>query len=264
MMSIRFFLRISILFLYFLSNAQEPIKIDTVETIITDSSITYVIKRTPVKIIEKVEIEKPKVKKNFYLSIGLSVLACREIQKASPGHEDFAAKVISSMGATKGYSVNSTLYRCPQKISMGLSVGFQRLFQEFKITDQEDVTYTTYLLFNSSAIGGQYGYWFKKADKTSFLIAGGAGVEILLSYSGFMHDKSGSDSLHRISLVVSYRQILPYISIHPKLLFNRKNYLIELEPYFVFIPTSATRRKEYYTARRSYVGIRVNLTNKLF
>ncbi len=238
---------------------------DTIETIISDTSIIYVIRAAPVKVIEKIEVVKPKAKSLYYLSNTVSLLYFLEFKKALPQYEEYLSKLNSVTKNQNGYSIGTSIWKCPQKTFTALSITYLRLKQSFNYSNQ--VTYVNYKInnyFNYLEIGIHIGYILKKTNRISYIISGGIHGCNTLSYSSKTLNKLDPTLIANIKDEIKYREFLMNMSLNLKLLFTTKNINFEVEPFILISPISATIKNEAYSIKRSVLGIKVGLNHKLF
>jgi hypothetical protein len=268
----RFFLSLSFFILFFsvISYSQntekQPSEIvaDTIEGTSTDSTIVYIIKKPAVTIREKFEIELAKRKKYFHVSMGFSYFKYTEKGKASPGHKDYFEAVKNARKPLYGYGINIELWQAPRKLITGISIGGIRMLEQFTLKDDSG---TGLLRKNSYTYGNVMlvlGKWFKKEDKISFQVLGGPSIDYMISYTGLALAKSNPQSTTTISQTMTYRPFVVSFKAGVKMLFQLNKSYIEIEPYAVIAPFSATVNKEYYTLTRNFYGIKINLMNKLY
>jgi hypothetical protein len=237
---------------------------DTLETIISDTSIIYVIQAAPVTIREKVEILLPKNKKTYYQSIYFSLLKFSEYKKARSSYEDYLLNVNAATSNTLSYSVGTSIWQCPQKIYTGIGIEFIRLKQRFQYTDFANISYTAGNRFNYISGGIDLGYWLKKDKKISCIIYGKIHGQYLVSYTGFTLEKTNLSIAQRINLETKYQPYLVDFSLNFKFLFTLKTVFLEAEPYCSFLPLSATQKDEAFSVKRTFIGIKLGFAQKLF
>jgi hypothetical protein len=237
---------------------------DTLETIVSDTSIIYVIKQTPITIREKVEIVLPKEPKKFYLSIDFSLLHFSEYKKASASHQDYLTKLNSATKNKLSYSLSSSFWQCPKKIYKGIGISFTDLIQEFDYTSTVGEKFTTNNRFNYVSFSIQGGYWFKKNNRISCIAYAEVQGNDLISHAGYTINKVEFIYIDRLDYQMHYIKYGMSVSANLKFLLFIKEILLEVEPYLTFSPFSATPKNEYYSLKRSYIGLKLGVTNILF
>jgi hypothetical protein len=260
------------LFFFFLSYplfAQTPDSLteeggDTLETIISDTTIIYIIQKAPVTIREKVEILKPKPKKLFFLSTNFSILTYSEKRKAITSYEEYLKKINSAISDYSGYSIGASLWKCRKKIYNGIGMDFLILKQHFSFSDAIVDNYKATNAFNYLVLNPQLGYWIGKGKKISCIGYGSIQGSYTLSYSGFTYDKTSPSIPYRINGIINYRKYLINFSANAKFLISLNKALIEIEPYVIIAPFSATVKNEAYSIRRTFIGIKFGLVHKLY
>jgi hypothetical protein len=248
---------------------------DTLETIVSDSAIIYVIQEAPVMIIEKVKVVKPKA--HYYLSLNISLLAFAEYKKARPSYEQYLSMVNDVTKNLPGYSFNLTLWKCPKKIYTEYSVSFTRLFQEFAFTYTDTFTLNKHIYpeslgasqsatnnFNYLYVGSSLGYWAKKQHKISYIPSGGISVANLLSYSSYTLSKEDPIHPESIRREIRYKEFIFDLALQIRCLIRSGKNLFEITPYCRFSPISITSVNAPYSVHRALFGIRVGFNNKLF
>ena len=142
---------------------------DTLEGETTDTSIVYIIKKAPVTIREKIEIQREKQKQYFHLSWAFQGFIYSERRKAASGHEDYVKALNTKLTSLPSYSIGLRLWKAPKEYVYGISITSRRILQKFRVNDSVIVTNN----YNYGSIGIHYGKYFKKGQKISYLIHGG-------------------------------------------------------------------------------------------
>jgi hypothetical protein len=237
---------------------------DSLETIISDTSIVYRIKRKPVVLKERVEISRAKKKKYIYQSFYFSLFQFSEYKKANASYEEYLSKVNTATTNELSYSIGTSIWQCPKKIYTGIGIDFIRLNQKFHYTSPGNQNYKETNRFNYAGFGFQLGYWLRKEKKASCIIYGKMNMQYLLTYSGFTYGKPDSLGIHRLKSTMLYQKYIAEFSLNAKFLFTLKTFLLEVEPYCSLLPMSATPSNESYSLKRTFVGLRLGFTQKLF
>ncbi len=268
----RFFLSLLFFILFFsvISYSQntekQPSEIvaDTIEGTSTDSTIVYIIKKPAITIREKFEIELAKRKKYFHVSMGFSFFKYTEKLKAIPGQEDYTAAVKNATKPLYGYGISMELWQAPKKLITGVSIGGQRMLERLTLKQDSGaglLRKNSYTYGNVTLILGK---WFKKENKISFQVLSGPSIDYIVSYTGLTLIKSNTQTTTTISQIITYRPYVVSFKAGVKILYQLNNSYIEIEPYVVIAPFSATVSKEYYALTRNFYGIKINLMNKLY
>lgn len=273
----------SIIPLFFLlasysSCAQKPVipflSRDTVEMIVSDTSITYIIEEEVVTVVEKITAVKPPA--NYFLSIYFSTLLFAEYKKALPSYEYYLAKVKEATGNLPSYSMGISIWKCPKRISTEYSLSFFRLQQRFTHTYTEaevdsnqfypaDIGRKQSVInhFNYMNWGFSLGYWFNKTKKLSYVLSGRADICNLLSYSSYTLSK---EDLRVASLrnEIKYREFIMDFMLQLRAFYKTNTCMLEITPYLSASPFSSTASAEPYKLYRFMAGLKVGITNKLF
>jgi len=242
------------------------IKGDSVKTIESDTSITYVIKRAPVRIKERIEISKPKINRpaKLCLSVHVGLLAFIERTKAQPGYEDFLSKVNDANAHRLSYSFSGTIWRCPKKIYVGIDVHFYKLRQKFTYVSSTNTEYSSINRLVYAGVGLYGGYKFSQKPTLTLIAFGGILGENLSSFSGYTLYKNDPSILMRLNTEILYKPYLINLSVGMKALFAVKNIPIEVEPYIILPTMAATNKENVYSLHQYIIGIRMGFTNYLF
>ncbi len=237
---------------------------DTLETIVTDTSIIYVIRQKPVTILETVAILQPWEKKKYYLSVGASMFLFSENKKASASHENYLSRVNDMTKNLYGYSIGGSIWRCEKKFYTGMGIDFLRLKQLFNFDPIPGLSFEN--RFNYANISFQSGYWYRKNKTISYLFYGAINEQCLLSTAGFTLIKQYTEpeSAGRIYVEMNYKKYVTSFSAHVVCIVNFKPALLQIEPFFTLAPFSSTSKNEYYSVRRTFVGLKISIANKLF
>ena len=194
-----------------------------------------------------------------------SILYFKEFKKAQSSYEAFLSKLDQVTNNLPSYSIGASLAKCPKKVYSGISVSFIRLNQIFNYTSPlDEKIYSAKNHFNYLNIGIHGGYWFKKEKKISYILYGGIHGDNLLSYSSYTINNSNLTTIQKIKDVTDYKEFLLDFSIQLKLLYAFQNSYIEIEPYAMISPISATLKTEVYSIERLFLGIKIGLNNKIF
>jgi hypothetical protein len=237
---------------------------DTVEGLSTDTSIVYIIKKPPVRIKEKVEIQRLKIKQQYYLSFDMNGFLNSEKMKASAGYENYVKTLSAHTSELPGYSIGGKIWKAPEKFIIGISVNSKRIVEAFDYTDQTATRHKFTNNYNYVCVGLHAGWWFKKGQTISYMAHGGLLIDDFLSVKGFTLDKSDLTSLVRINRAMSYNKFSGSFTAGFTVVLAIKNSFLEAEPYIIIAPFSATPKKEVYALTRNFVGLRIGYTNKLF
>jgi len=237
---------------------------DTIEGISTDTSIIYIIKKPPVTIRERVEIQRAKRKQYWYLSFALHGFLYTEKTKATAGHEDYVKMLNTLTKPLPGYSIGVRLWTAPQKIITGISITSKRIIQEFNFTDTTGAAHKIINSYNYGSFGIHSGRWFRKGKNISFITHGGLLADYFISAKGFTLDKTDFQNPARLNRVIYYSKFTGSLTMGFTLLFAVKNSFLEAEPYIIISPFSATSKREIYSLTRNFIGLRIAYTNKLF
>lgn len=239
---------------------------DSLETIISDTSIIYKIIKKPFVLKERVEISKTKTRKRkeIYQSFYFSLFQFSEYKKANPSYEAYLSKVNAATKNELSYSIGTSIWQCPKKIYTGLGIEYIRLTQNFQYTSPSNQNYKEENRFNYAGFGFQLGYWFRKEKKISCILYGKMNMQYLLTYSGFTYSKVDSLGVQRLKLTMLYQKYIAEFSLNAKFIFTLKTFLLEAEPYCSLLPMSATPANEAYSLKRTFVGLRLGFTQKLF
>lgn len=250
----------------FLSIAQIPDLLseerDTLETIISDTSVIYVIQAEPVTIVEQVEVVKPK--SNYYLTLHSAGFVFHEYRKAAASYELYLSKLEEATKSVFSYSIGLSLWKCPKKICTGYDVNFNRFIQRFEYNSPVEGYYHTNNYTNYFSLGILLGYWIHKEKKVSCLLSGNAQINNLLSYSSVTLSKADPTVSAAIRNEISYREYIPGFSLSSRFLIATGKQFIEVSPFITAMPVSATRKNEAYTIRRIIAGITIGISNRLF
>ncbi len=261
----------SLLLLFsFLSNAQvidslSEVGGDTIETIVTDTSIIYVIKAPPVTIREKLEVLKIKLKPKYFFSTSFGLVQFFELKKAKSGYQEYLNKINSSTQNRLGYSIGISIWEHRNKIFSGFSFYFLHLPQKFEYYSK--MSSKSYSIDNNSnyqSIGFHLGYVLKEKKKNAFIVYGGIHLDNLLSYSGRTLIKKHPNKINQLKDEITYREYLMTFSINLKYIITTSISRFEIEPFILLSPFSATIKKEAYSIQRSFIGIKLGFNNKLF
>ena len=237
---------------------------DTLEGETTDTSIVYIIKKAAVTIKQKVEVQREKKKQYYYLSWGFHGFVYSERRKANNGNNTYLNLINPLTKERPSYSFGFRLTRAQEKIIANLTLSSKRIIQEFEYTDLNGEKYNLMNNFNYGSLGFQIGKWLKKENKLSYQIQGGIAGDYFISVKGITLDKSDFVVPARLNRIMNYKKIIPSLSINLTLLYKIQNSYIELEPYFMVSPLSATKKNEYFSISRTFIGLRIAYTNKLF
>ena len=248
-------------------NAPE-IPVDTIEGSSTDTSIVYIIKKPPVTIREKVEVERAKIKKQkyYYLSMGLSGTLYSENRKANPGYENYLKTLNTHLKTLPAFGLDISLWKAKpdEKIITGLTVGANKLLQQFTYKDTVGGNYKFINNYNYCYGGAYIGKWIRKGNKISFIPKGGMSLDYFTSVKGFTLNESNTLLFARINRTMHYHKFNISFNLAYATLLELKNSFLEIEPYAIFSPFSSTPKNEVYSLKRNFIGVKISYANKLF
>ncbi len=240
---------------------------DTIEGESTDTSIVYIIKKAPVTIKEKVEIERSKIKKYYYFTFALSSFLNSNRYKARSGSEELIQTLNSSTNSQPGLGAMIQLQQTINNNILGLSVSGRRLHEAFRYAPShanaggETFTFqNSYTYITGSVIVGK---WFRKDDKLSYQITGGPSLDYLFGVSGYSLTALDGNFVY-IAESISYKKINAALFLSPKLLYKFKHSYLEIAPYAFLSPFSMTKGNELYSIKRQQIGLSIQLTQELF
>ncbi len=264
----RFFLFFILLFLLPIDSilAQDPLKpgietaSDTIEGQSTDTSIVYIIKKAPVTIKEKVEIERSKKKYFFFSSIGVGTFFYSNTYHArEDADKTYVRNLNEATSPLPGFSTFVHLYHIPKKTIFGISIDGRRMNERFSLSEKTS-------LKNSYTYGGAgiiIGKWYRKERTLSYQFMAISMVDHKFGVSGYAINETDSSTTY-IAESLHYKKYNINFIVRFKLLYRTKNSFVELSPYIVLSPFSMTNKQDIFSINRNMAGISLSLTNKLF
>ncbi len=251
----------------FSQNTQKPslnLTSDTLEGTSTDTSIVYIIKKPPVTIREKIEIQRTKNKQYYYFSLSAQGFIYAEKIKAHSGHEEYVNAWEASSNTLPSYGFGAKLWKAPKKTVLGIFFSGARIMQAFNYIDTTKTEYKLSNTYNHSYYGIFLGRWLRKGEKISFIPNGGLSFDYFISTKGLTIHKSDAQDVARLNRILKFNKYSASFHAGFTVLLLLKNSFLEVEPYIIISPFSATAKQEFYSLSRGFIGIRLALTNKLF
>ena len=238
---------------------------DTIEGISDDTSIIYIIKKPPVTIKQRVEIQRAKKKRFFYVTMGISSAITNNTYRARSGYKDYVRELNTATSYRPGFTCIFQVYHVPKKNNIiGLSVEGKRIEEVFHFSpiNSEPANYS-----NSYTYGGVsvlLGKWYRKEEKISYQVFAYPVLNYRFAVSGYTLSKTDPGNINYIAESIAYKRFNLSLFITGKLLYNTKHSFIEVGPYIYIEPFSMTKKSEAFAIRRSSLGIYLTLTNKMF
>jgi hypothetical protein len=262
----KFFLSLIFLFLCctIFSFAQPPeFAEDTIEGESTDSTIVYIIKKAPVTVREKIEIQRNKLHEHLYFSFGLSAFINSNHYNAKNGMEEYVNRLNSSTSSKMGYSSIMQLYNAPEKNIFGFMIEGRRMQENFRYTPengQENIFENSYTY---GSFGVLVGRWYRKDHKLSYQLIGAPSINYKFAVSGYSLNQA-TDSTIFIEEAIAYNQLYLSLYLSCKVLYKIKNSFVEITPFTNIHPFSMTKKTEAFSIRRNIIGVSIYLTRRIF
>lgn len=251
-------------FIYIVLHAQvDTVSVhrDTLNTVISDTLIIYYIQEEPVTIVEKIEIRKPKDKKEYYLELFAAPQLFIDIKKAR-NNSSYLSKMDSLSEDLNAYSAGVSLFRFKKKKYSGVSLSFTRFRYKFHYTDVKGNYGEATNRFNYLNLSLQAGY---KISKKNYILVPYGELQIceLLSMAGFALQKENPLHVFRSNTILFYRKYNIALSIGTKFIWSLKGISLNIEPFITGSPFSYTAKDELYVQRRITGGIKIGIVNFL-
>jgi hypothetical protein len=233
---------------------------DTIDVIVTDTSILYVIKKAPVKIFERVEIERSKEKMKIYLSLHGSVLKYFQRLKPQGSYPEYSKQIASELFNTYGIASGATFWIIREKRYFGIETSFRKFEQSFMYVDNNLIK-NRFGYFNACL---QIGKFMPIRENVISVLYGSLVSDFKLSTAGKTYLKPiPSDTVGLIKNIIRFRPLVFCPELHYKVMIQINEIILEAEPYVGFSLFSYTPRNEYYAQTRYYGGFRIGFVTKL-
>lgn len=239
---------------------------DTIEGTSTDTSIIYIIKKPPVTLKEKIEVQREKKKRFFYVTIGISTFINANNYKARSGYKEYTNALNTATRSRPGFTCLFQAYHVPKKNNIvGISVEGKRIEEVFHFNpvNGEPANFSnSYTYGNVSVLLGK---WYRKGEKISYQLLAYPIINYRFAVSGYTLSKSDDySSISYIAESIAYKRFNLSLFMTGKILYQTKYSFIEAGPYIYIEPFSMTKKSEAFEIRRSSVGLYLTLTNKMF
>lgn len=252
-------LLLSLLLYSFCSSAQ-----DTIRTIVTDTSIIYVIKKAPLTIVKKVEVDIAPEKQKLLLSTGASYLYYWQRTSAKNGNEEYLKLVNEHTSTQPGYEIYSEIFRYYNRYYLGIDLHFSRTRQKFTFADSVGKELSANNRFNFFGTGIYGGYVLAKTRHYKMIPCIGLQMNKLTSYSGYTIHKADHSEPLQLIYAMKYKAHIINTTLGIKNLIRIKKLIFEIQPYFSFSPMSYTGKDELYKEWRTFAGLKIGFITRLF
>jgi hypothetical protein len=237
---------------------------DTIRTIVTDTSIIYVIKKAPVTIVRKVEVDIAPEKQKLLLSVGASYLHYWQRTSAKSGNEEYLKLVNDHTSTQPGYEFHSEIFKYYKLFYLGIDLHFSRTKQKFTFANSEGKEFSANNRFNYFGTSVYGGYVLAKTRHYKMIPCLGFQMNKLTSYSGYTVNKADYTQPVQLISEMKYKARVLNIVIGIKNLVRIKKLAIEAQPFFMITPMSFTDKNEVYKLWRSYAGLKIGFITPLF
>lgn len=265
----RFFLSLLFLILCSFSFAQPPdnnteFAGDTIEGESTDTTIVYIIKKAPVTIKERIEIQGSKLRKHVYFSFGISAFVNSNTYKPRSGYNEYTKLLNTVTNPETGYSTIMQIYNAPEKNILGFILEGRRLNERFRFTPEDGQENTFNNSYTYGSFGVLVGRWYRKGHRISYQFATAPSINHKFGVSGYSINKDTISQTVFIEERIAYHKYYASLYLTCRLLYTARNSFIEIAPYAIIVPFSMTKKTEYFSVTRNIFGVSILLTRKIF
>ncbi|HWZ22278.1 MAG TPA: hypothetical protein VNW06_06460 [Cytophagaceae bacterium] len=263
---------------FFISNPSNAQNSDTTK-IVTDSGIVNIIKRTPVRLKQTIEIISERLKGHYYLSVSLGILGSKPFYSVNdPAYTNYVKLLYQNTKEKPGFIQSIELIRSPRQFVWTM------FFDWNHIIDQYTYYYGLYrgeknnLEYNYFRYGLRAGYWIKKGNRHSFIPSAGFSADYLSNNTGAVVSKelflsqvtpnpSGAitPSTSYIKNEFQTRQIYPSLHLNLKYLLRIRNkFYIDITPYTSINLMNRMKSSEVFSEYRWTYGLKIGITQNIF